>query len=255
MIATALALALAAAAAAANPHLPAALELARPGMQPIAPDVWVTKVAPGTWVISFTHLLDGKLMFPANALAVDTADGAVLIDPGWEPAQTEAILKWAKTALQHPVKEAIVTHSHDDRSAGIGVLAKAGIPALGLARTAQILEAQHRPPVTVLPQLDEKPWVGPGKIEVRFPGPGHAPDNLVVWVPSAKVLYGGCLVKSVTSKTLGNVADADVKAWPDAIRRVQAAYPDAALVVPGHGTMDGDSLAHTLDLLGGPSKP
>ena len=231
-------------------RLPNAFELAQPDMKAIAPDVWVAKLADGTWVFSFTHQMDdGKTVFPANGLAVDTADGAVLVDPGWEPAQTEAILKWARAALKHPVKSAISTHAHADRSAGIGVLAKHGIPSYGLARTAEILKAQHQPPVKPIPHLEDRPWTGPGKIEVRYPGPGHAPDNLVVWIPSAKILYGGCLVKSVTANGLGNLEDADVKAWPAAIKTLQHAYPDAAIVIPGHGTLKGDSLAHTLELL------
>ena len=228
---------------------PTALELARPDMEAIAPDVWVAKLAPRTWVISFTHLIDPKTRYPANGLAVDTAEGAVLVDPGWEPAQTRAILAWAKKTLKHPVRMAIVTHSHEDRSAGVATLAKAGIPSLGLERTAEILKAKHRPPVRAIPGLATRPWRGPGGIEVRFPGPGHAPDNIVVWVPWAKVLYGGCFVKSVTANGLGNLEDADVKAWPASIRRVQAAYPDAKIVVPGHGTIDGDPLGHTLKLL------
>ncbi len=239
-------------AAAAIPHLPTASELAKPGMQAIAPDVWVAPLAERSWVISFTHLLDDKTVYPANAMALDTPDGAVLIDPGWEPAQSEAILNWARATLAHPVKEAIVTHSHADRSAGIGVLQKAGIPALGLARTTQILEAQHQPGPAPLPHLEDRPWTGPGGIEVRYPGPGHAPDNLVVWIPWARVLYGGCFVKSVTAKTLGNLEDADVKSWPGALERVRAAYPEARTVVPGHGTVDGNPLQHTLDLLSQP---
>lgn len=243
------AIAASASAADTNPHAPTALELAKPGMQAIAPDVWTAQVAEGTWVLSFTHLLEGTTVYPANGLAVDTPEGAVLVDPGWEPAQTEAILQWARTALKHPVKTAIVTHSHEDRSAGIAVLAKAGIPSFGLAKTAEILKGKGMPGLKPLPKLDTRPWTGPGKLEVRYPGPGHAPDNLVVWVPSAKLLYGGCLVKSVTAQGLGNVADADVKAWPGSIKRLQAAYPHAAIVVPGHGTLEGDSLGHTLKLL------
>ena len=228
---------------------PGALELARTDMSAIAPDVWVAKVAPRTWVLSFTHEIAEDLRYPANGLAVDTADGAVLVDPGWEPDQTRAILAWARKTLKHKVRMAIVTHSHDDRSSGIAELAKAGIPSSGLERTAEILKAKHLPPVRAIPHLAERPWRGPGGIEVRFPGPGHAPDNLVVWVPWARVLFGGCLVKSVTANGLGNLEDADVKAWPSAIRRLQAAYPTAKIVVPGHGTVEGDPLAHTLKLL------
>ena len=32
-------------------------------------------------------------------------------------------------------------------------------------------------------------------MEVFYPGPGHAPDNVVVWVGRERLLFGGCLLK------------------------------------------------------------
>ncbi|HJW08345.1 MAG TPA: subclass B1 metallo-beta-lactamase [Holophagaceae bacterium] len=238
--------------AAPPPGLPNALELAKPHMQRIGPGLWVAPLAKGVWVTSFTHRLDKDTMYPANGLVVDAADGAMLVDPGWEPAQAKALLAWAQRTLTHPVRRAIITHSHEDRSAGIAVLAEAGIPSYGLARTRELLLQKRRAPVEALPDLETKPWRGAGGLEVRFPGPGHAPDNLVVWVPSAKVLYGGCLLKSTTAPGLGNLEDADLDQWPRTMHRVREAYPDVRIQVPGHGTVEGDAIAHTLELLAAP---
>jgi glyoxylase-like metal-dependent hydrolase (beta-lactamase superfamily II) len=92
-----------------------------------------------------------------------------------------------------------------------------------------------------------------GDVIAFFPGAGHSDDNLVVWVPSARVLFGGCLVKSSTATDLGNIADADLSSWPQAIARVREKFPDAEVVVPGHGPIarrgGGDALGRTLELL------
>ena len=48
-----------------------------------------------------------------------------------------------------------------------------------------------------------------GTIEVFFPGAGHTRDNLVVWLPEHRVLFGGCMVKSARGRTPGNLADAE----------------------------------------------
>jgi metallo-beta-lactamase class B len=79
----------------------------------------------------------------------------------------------------------------------------------------------------------------PAGFELYYPGAGHAPDNLVVYFSGERVLFGGCLVKSDTATTVGNVADADVAEWPRSVARVAARYPKAIVVVPGHGAVSG----------------
>jgi metallo-beta-lactamase class B len=52
------------------------------------------------------------------------------------------------------------------------------------------------------------------------------------------------------STGLGNVADADVKAWPKTLKRVLDNYPNAKIIIPGHGQFGDLSLIkHTLELL------
>jgi metallo-beta-lactamase class B len=71
-----------------------------------------------------------------------------------------------------------------------------------------------------------------------------------VWFPSAGILFGGCLVKAETANDLGNVADADLRNWAKAVQAVRDRYPEAAVVVPGHGAVGTpQALAHTVDLL------
>jgi hypothetical protein len=64
------------------------------------------------------------------------------------------------------------------------------------------------------------------------------------------VLYGGCLIKSTDAKGLGFTADANLAAWPAAVRRVSLKYPKRT-IVPGHGAVDptGGAYQFTLDLL------
>jgi metallo-beta-lactamase class B len=84
---------------------------------------------------------------------------------------------------------------------------------------------------------------------VTYFGPGHTTDNVVVWMPIQKVLFGGCLIKSLDSASLGNTQDGDRAAYPATLRQVQAAYSQARIVVPGHGDWGGPELiGHTLKL-------
>jgi len=73
---------------------------------------------------------------------------------------------------------------------------------------------------------------------------------VVVWFPHQKLLFGGCLVKSVDTNSIGNLADADVAEWPDTIRALWEMFPDVRTVVPGHfGWEKPGTLEHTLELL------
>jgi len=57
------------------------------------------------------------------------------------------------------------------------------------------------------------------------------------------------LLKSVTSPDLGNLADAVVADWAGSTQRVRARYSTSKITVPGHGTISGDPVGHTLALL------
>jgi glyoxylase-like metal-dependent hydrolase (beta-lactamase superfamily II) len=228
-------------------HAPTALELALPSMQRLRPGLWVSKLAPGLWVTSFTHRMDDGTVYPANGLLVASDTATILVDPGWEPAQTRALIAWAKRVTGRSVTRALITHSHADRSAGVAVLNELGIPCSGLDLTRQRLIARGLPTVEALP--GPGPWRIAKDIEVRYPGPGHAPDNAVVWIPKHKLLYGGCLLKSTTASSLGNLEDASIPQWPLALRQLREAYPEIRIQVPGHGALAGDAIAHTEALL------
>lgn len=81
-------------------------------------------------------------------------------------------------------------------------------------------------------------------------GGGHTADNIVTWIPSEKILFAGCMVKEMNSKGLGNLSDADVKAWSPTINKALRKFPDAKIVIPGHGAIGGLELVkHTQELL------
>jgi glyoxylase-like metal-dependent hydrolase (beta-lactamase superfamily II) len=77
-------------------------------------------------------------------------------------------------------------------------------------------------------------------------GRDQAPDKVVVYFPSKRILFGGCMV--VGRERLGNVAEADREQWSQALHKL--ARFDATIVVPGHGDRtDPGLLQHTIDLL------
>jgi metallo-beta-lactamase class B len=87
-------------------------------------------------------------------------------------------------------------------------------------------------------------------VECHYLGVGHSADNIVVWIPSEKILFAGCMVKDVHSKGLGNLSDAKPEEWYLTIQKVMATFTDAAIIIPGHGQIGGkELLEHTNRLL------
>ncbi|HEX3111966.1 MAG TPA: subclass B1 metallo-beta-lactamase [Candidatus Eisenbacteria bacterium] len=218
---------------------------------PLQSTVKLRLLRPGVWIHTSRYVFPDGSVIPANGLVVKEGGGLVLIDTAWGEMLTADLLDEIHREIKLPVRRAIVTHSHADRIAGADLLRQRGIPVfahpLTCRRAAAVAIAMPSDSLAGLRKPGDAEFVG--SVEVFYPGPAHSPDNIVVWVPSARVLFGGCAVKSVDSN-LGNLADADTRAWPDAIHRVMERYRQAEAVVPGHGAEGGrELLTHTLELL------
>lgn len=218
-------------------------------MTKLSKTVWIGRVAPQLWLHSTTALISAGFYYPANGLIVEQKRGSLLIDTGYRPEQTETLLQWANRTLAAPVSVAFVTHFHDDRTGGIPALKQRGIRALARPLTCELARAHGFPVPEAIPNFDRGAYRFTPECELYFPGPGHTKDNVLAWFGAQRVLFGGCFLKSITSKSLGNLADANIPAWTASLHRVRERYPDPAIAIPGHGTIAPDALATTERLL------
>jgi len=234
---------------AASDGLPQALELGAEGMTRIDRTVWVSRIAPGVWLHTTTALIDGGISYPANGLILERPDGALLVDACFRPEQALALLAWSRRSLPAPITEAVATHFHYDRTGGIAALAASGVPTRARPATCILAKGRGLPVPEPLGGFIGERLRLAEDCELFFPGAGHTRDNIVVWLPRQRVLFGGCFLKSTTSDSLGNVADAVVGDWAASVRRLRRRYRDPEIVVPGHGTFAGDPIGRTLALL------
>ena len=243
------------AAVLAPPPAPTATPSPRPAPVPVAATTrlgehaFVQLLAPDVWL----YVSEREDGVASNSLMVSLPDGPLLVDPPWGDAQTDVVLDWAQATLGRKVAGAVATHSHADRTGGIGALARRGVKTGALALTVERTRADGVPAPDAL--FTSGAYSDPRGFEAFFPGAGHAPDNIVLWFPKMDLLFGGCFLKSEDSRDLGNVADADLAHWPAAIDAVRARYPRAAIVVPGHGAVGTTrALDRTLELLAARTK-
>lgn len=222
-----------------------------PGAAPAALHLRVRRVAPNVFVHTSFHYFPGTVVpVPSNGLIVSTSKGALIVDMAWGPEQTLELLRWVADSLHQRVRLVVVSHAHEDRLSGLAVLHANKIKVYSTPLTAK--RAARLPFGVPTPAIRPYTLIRAGRtrLELFFPGPGHAPDNIVAWLPKQRVLFGGCLVKEEAAPDLGNIEDANLKLWPAAVRKLWARYPQVEVLVPGHGPWGGPNLlAHTLKLL------
>lgn len=215
----------------------------------LAPDVSVREIADGVWLhVTVSDSASGSIA--ANGLIVRAGPQLVLVDTGWNGRQAAVLADWAERTLGEPVRIAIATHAHEDRSGGLDELLVRGVHVVVLDSTLARLPERMRDAGIETFHGARELTLGGRTLELFAPGPGHTADNIVVWLPDAALLFGGCFIKSAGSRTLGNLADADLARWPASLQAVDARFGGARLVVPGHGDVGGRELiAHTRALL------
>jgi len=235
----------------------------------ITPDMYVRHIQYGAFV--FTH----HFPWEANSLAVVSEDHLVLVDSPYTPQVTQEILDWMATQVGAKQTQAINTHFHLDNLGGNQYLIEQDIPVYGSDMTVQLLEERGQasldqtvdwlrdeadpryaeafadlilvPPSVVFNIHNGlKLEFGGETLQVVYPGPGHSPDNVVVYFPDRKLLFGGCLI--IGWDGIGNTSDADLQAWSGSVRPL--AQFELGIVVPGHGErLDPELLDHTLAIL------
>lgn len=223
-----------------------------PMARDIAPgEVRLYKIADGVWAHIATQTYNGQV-YPSNGLIVRDGNELLLIDTAWGATNTRALLAEIEQQIGLEVTRAVSTHFHDDRVAGIDVLKAAGVATHASQMTRQLAEAEGNevPTHAVAGLLTAGAEVRFGPVALFYAGAAHSGDNLVVYVPSAKVLFGGCAVFEASRHTAGNIADANLVEWPATLARIQQRYPQAKIVIPGHGLPGGlELLQHTASVI------
>ena len=204
----------------------------------------------GDFYVYTTYKNLNNFLFPSNSMYLVTNQGVVLFDTPWDTTQFQPLLDSIFAKHQKQVVMAISTHFHDDRTAGLDFLNQQGVKTYTSKLTYNLSKQHNEKLAAFYFENDTTFEVGNHQFETFYAGKGHTEDNVVIWFENEKILYGGCLVKSTESSTLGNIADANLNDWEQTIRKVMKKYPKPKLVIPGHfGWKSNKGLKHTIKLV------
>jgi metallo-beta-lactamase class B len=200
------------------------------------------------YVFTTFNLYKGNRV-PANGMYLVTGNGVVMFDTPWDTTQFQPLLDSIKVRHDKNVILAFATHFHEDRTGGLEYYKRQGIKTYTTKRTDELSKERDKKRAEFLMDTDTAFTVGQYSFQTYFPGQGHAPDNIIIWFEKEKILYGGCLVKSVDDTDLGNLSDANVKDYATTIKNVQGKCKKPKYIIPGHGSwLSTGSLEHTLKM-------
>lgn len=209
------------------------------------------KIAPLTgdfYVFTTFNLYKGNRI-PANGMYLVTNDGVVLFDTPWDTTQFQPLLDSIKVKHNKKVILCISTHFHEDRTGGLEYYRAQGIQTYTTRKTDEWSEKKGMKRAEFLMDKDTVFTIGQYSFQTYFPGQGHAPDNIVIWFEKEKVLYGGCLIKSVADNNLGNLSDANVNDYATTVKNVQRKCKKPKYIITGHNDWNSTkSLKHTLKM-------
>lgn len=226
-------------------------------------------ISKDVFIITHTYPWD------SNSLVSIMENGEILIvDTPYNNQAMESVLGWIEKKYGKRKITAINTHFHIDRLGGNEVLKNNNIPIYSSELTVKAIEERGTASLVLL-----KSWVndkqikiyyknfcytyptnifdskkgleltfGNERIEIKYLGSGHTYDNLVVFFPDKKIIFGGCMILSNKATNIGNISDGDLNSWIDSMNKVNTNGYET--VIPGHGEEGNvDLIKHTLDLL------
>ncbi len=223
------------------------------------PAMVAQQVSASAWYVEGVSALGSPANqnFISNAAFVVTPAGVVVIDALGSPELATRLIAEIRKITPKPITHVLVTHYHADHIYGLQVFKAQGarIVAHSAARaylyseTAKLrLEASRHelaPWVndqTHLVEADD--WIdadtdmriGGVLFQLKPVGPAHTPEDLVVYLPSEKVLFAGDLV---FRSRIPFVGQADSRHWIIALDNLLAF--DTKVIVPGHGPLSNEA--------------
>ncbi len=187
---------------------------------------------------------------PANGLIIVENGQAIMVDTPWDNEMTKQLTEFIEDSLKVKLVKFIAGHYHEDCIGGLEYLQNRGVESIANSMTVAKCK-EDKLPVPSISFTDSLIFDFNGlQMECRYLGGGHTFDNITVWIPEKRILFGGCLIKSSDSENLGYIGEAVLDDWDSTVKKVMKKYGNIEIIIPGHGNYgDSELLTHTIELV------
>lgn len=226
------------------------------GVATAAPDTLVLspiQVAPHTYFVRGLPEMGNSQNqnFISNAGFVITPKGVVVVDALGSPVLAKKLIQEISKITPQKIVAVIVTHYHADHIYGLQEFKKIGAKIYAQNQGQNYLASETAKQRLIASRIDFAPWVNEGTkltsadvwidqkydlklggidFKITRVGPAHAPEDLMIYIPSEGVLFAGDLVFRGRIPFVGN---ADSRGWLAALDEIERLNPK--IVIPGHG--------------------
>jgi metallo-beta-lactamase class B len=215
----------------------------------ISKDIELIKLSENAYVHVTYASLPNFGRFSSNGLIYIYGNEAFLFDSPVTDSLTMSLVTWLKDSMNLRIVGFVPNHWHEDCMGGLKCLQSQKIDSYANQMTIDIAKTKNLPVPAHGFQDSLQLQLGDRLIKCYYFGAAHSLDNIVVWIPSEKILFAGCMIKSINSKDLGNVVDGDLVTYPKTIDTLIERFPMAMIVIPGHGQHGGfELIEHTKEL-------
>lgn len=223
-------------------------EAFRPKIVYQSDDLIITQLSEHTYQHTSYFLSEDFGKVDCNGMLVQDENEMIVFDTPADSASSVELLSWVNEKLKNKIVAVVSTHFHFDCVGGLKEFHEKNIPSYANFKTIEFAKEKG----FNIPQNGFKDSlildVGNEKAVTKFFGEGHTRDNVVGYFPSENIMFGGCLIKEVGAGK-GNLEDANVTEWSNTVEKVKKAYPEAKLIIPGHGKYGNqDLLDYTINL-------
>jgi glyoxylase-like metal-dependent hydrolase (beta-lactamase superfamily II) len=181
----------------------------------------------------------------------------VVVDALGSPALAQELVAQIAKITPQPITHVIVTHYHADHIYGLQTFKALGARVVAHRAALQYLNSDTARQRLQVSRQELAPWVdgntrlveaeewldgprvltvGGVRFEINPVGPAHTPEDLVVYLPSEKVLFAGDLV---FRSRIPYVGQADSRHWITALDSLLKF--DTRVIVPGHGALSSEA--------------
>jgi glyoxylase-like metal-dependent hydrolase (beta-lactamase superfamily II) len=229
----------------------AALAQATPAPAPVKAE----QVSPSGWYVQGQAALGtvANRNFISNAGFVVTPQGVVVIDALGSPQLARELMDEVRRVTGRRVTHVVVTHYHADHIYGLQAFKDAGAQIIAVRSALEYLHSDTAASRLAASRVELAPWinaetrlvpadqwidgptdlvVGGVRLQLIPVGPAHTAEDLVVYLPSEKLLFAGDIV---FRGRIPFVGQANSGHWIKALETVLQL--GAAVVVPGHGPL------------------
>jgi glyoxylase-like metal-dependent hydrolase (beta-lactamase superfamily II) len=223
--------------------------------QPAPRKVAPRQVSASAWFVEGEAALGSPANrnFISNAGFIVTPAGVVVIDALGSPQLARELLDEIAKVTPQPVTHVILTHFHADHIYGLQEFRKRGAKILAQRGALEYIHSDTAAARLRASRTELAPWidanthievpdqwidgatdlvVGGQKLLLQPVGPAHTPEDMVVFLPSERVLFAGDMV---FRGRIPFVGQADSRQWIAALDTLLKMEPK--VVVPGHGAL------------------